>query len=134
MDYNYRQPSSNNLPMANAAMFLGLAAIITTMTVFLSPILGGLAIVLALLSKGYSKKMPLQARIGMICGIFGIAVVAAILLSFLAVMITHPDLLIEIGRQYDAIYENLYGQSFESLNGFSYEDIMRQYAEFFRNL
>lgn len=133
MDYNYQRHASPGLPMATAAMFLGLAAMITTMTVFLPPLLGGLAIVMALLSKGYDKKMMLQAKIGMICGIFALVVVAVIIFSVLATMISNPDLLIELGRQYDAMYESIYGQPFKSLNGISYEDIMRQYADFFRN-
>lgn len=132
MDYNYQKYASPGLSMATAAMFLGLAAMVTTMTVFLPLILGGLAIILALLSKGYGRKMIIQAKVGMICGIFGLAVVGVIIFSVLATMISNPDLLIQIGQQYDAMYENLYGQSFESLNGYSYEDIMRQYADLFR--
>lgn len=132
MDYNYQKHASPGLSMATAAMFLGLAAMVTTMTVFLPLLLGGLAIILALLSKGYGKKMIIQAKVGMICGIFGLAVVGVIIFSVLATMISNPDLLIQIGQQYDAMYENLYGQSFESLNGYSYEDIMRQYADLFR--
>lgn len=133
MDYNYQKSPASGLPMATASMFLGLAAIITTMTIVFSPVLGGLAIVLALLSKGYSKKMVLQARIGMICGIFGLVVVCVIIVSLIATLINNPDLMIEIGQQYDAMYQNLYGQSFESVNGISYEDIMRQCADFFRS-
>ena len=133
MDYNYQRRTSPGLPMATASMFLGLAAMFTTMTVFLPPLLGGLAIVTALLSKGYGRKMILQAKVGMILGIFALTVVAVIVFSILAMMISNPDLLIEIGRQYDAMYQNIYGQSFESLNGISYEDIMRQYADFFRS-
>lgn len=133
MDYNYQKHASPGLSMATAAMFLGLAAMVTTMTVFLPLLLGGLAIILALLSKGYGKKMIIQAKVGMICGIFGLVVVGVIIFSVLATMISNPDLLIQIGQQYDAIYENLYGQSFESLNGYSYEDIMRQYADLFRS-
>lgn len=133
MDYNYQRHTSPGLPMATASMFLGLAAMFTTMTVFLPPLLGGLAIVMALLSKGYGRKMILQAKVGMILGIFALTVVAVIVFSILAMMISNPDLLIEIGRQYDAMYQNIYGQSFESLNGISYEEIMRQYADFFRS-
>lgn len=133
MDYNYQKYASPGLPMATAAMFLGLAAMVTTMTVILPLFLGGLAIILALLSKGYGKKMILQAKVGMICGIFGLVVAGVIIFSVLATMISNPDLLIQIGQHYDAMYENLYGQSYESLNGYSYEDIMRQYADLFRS-
>lgn len=133
MDYNYQRYASPGLPMATASMFLGLAAMVTTMTVFLSPLFGGLAIVLALLSKGYGRKMILQAKVGMICGIFGLVVVGIIIFSFFATMISNPDLLIDMGRQYDVMYETFNGQSFESVTGVSYEDIMRQYADIFRN-
>lgn len=134
MDTNYQKYASPGLAMATAAMFLGFAAMITTMTVFLPLLLGGLAVILALLSKGYGKKMILQARVGMICGIFGLAVTGIIIFSLFATLISNPERLIEVGQQYDAMYETYYGQSFESINGYSYEDIMRQYADFFRNL
>lgn len=132
MDYNYQKYASPGLPMATAAMFLGLAAMVTTMTVVLPFFFGGLAIILALLSKGYGKKMILQAKVGMICGIFGLVVVGVIIFSLFATIIRNPDMLIDIGRQYDAMYKSFYGQSFESLYGSSYEDIMRQYADLFR--
>lgn len=133
MDYNYQKHASPGLSMATAAMFLGLAAMVTTMTVFLPLLLGGLAIVLALLSKGYGRKMMIQAKVGMICGIFGLASACVIIFSSFAAIIRHPDMLINVGRQYDAMYENFYGQTYESVYGYSYEDIMRQYADIFRS-
>ena len=84
-----------------------------------------------LLSKGYGKKMLSQARIGFGCGIASLCTVVFLFTTTFISMVSNPDQLIQIGKQYDAICENMYGQSSEDLLGYSFEDRMRQYADFF---
>lgn len=118
--------------MAAASLFLGLGAVFTVLTVFLPLVFGGLAILFALLSKGYGRKMLSQARIGFGCGIASLCTVAVLFVSTFISMVSNPDQLIQIGQQYDAICENVYGQSSEDLLGYSFEERMREYAELFQ--
>ena len=67
VDYSCRNPG---MAMATASLLLGLASFFTIMTVILPFICGGLAILFALLSKGYGKKLLTQAKIGIICGVW----------------------------------------------------------------
>lgn len=117
------------LTMASAALIFGAGALLTLLTVFLPLVLGSLAIVLALLSKGSEKKMLTQAKVGFGCGIAGLSMVLALLGSSYALMFTHPEMLPEIGRQYDAAYENINGKGIEEDIGFTFEDMMQEQAD-----
>ncbi|MCI9664147.1 MAG: hypothetical protein HFI46_09770 [Lachnospiraceae bacterium] len=135
MDYNNGQTPvyhQAGVTMAAASLFLGLGAVFTVLTVFLPLVFGGLAILFALLSKGYGRKMLSQARIGFGCGIASLCTVAVLFVSTFISMVSNPDQLIQIGQQYDAICENVYGQSSEDLLGYSFEERMREYAELFQ--
>ena len=115
--------------MASAALIFGAGALLTLLTVFLPLVLGSLAIVLALLSKGSEKKMLTQAKVGFGCGIAGLSMVLALLGSSYAIMFSHPEMLPEAGRMVDTIYEETYDTKTEDILGFSYEDLMTQQAE-----
>lgn len=142
MDFNDNQqmpPQENNyynnssfrnpgMAMATASLFLGLASFFMSMTVLFSLILGGLAILFALLSKGYGKKMITQAKIGFICGIGGLGTTFFLIVSSVSMLLANPDMLVEIGRQYDTAIEEVYGQPTEELYGTSFEDMMTEYA------
>ncbi|MBR5800350.1 MAG: hypothetical protein IKY23_09855 [Lachnospiraceae bacterium] len=117
------------LTMASAALIFGAGALLTLLTVFLPLVLGSLAIVLALLSKGSEKKMLTQAKVGFGCGIAGLSMVLALLGSTYALMFTHPEMLPEAGRMVDTMYEETYDTKTEDILGFSYEDLMTQQAE-----
>lgn len=129
--YGGVNPSFRNpgMAMATASLLLGAASFFTILSVFLPLALGGLAILFALLSKGYGKKMLTQAKIGLACGIGGLSVTAVLFISSAAMLLSDPDLMIEIGQQYDDAIESMYGQSTEELYGESFEDIMKQYAD-----
>ena len=145
MDYNnnqnippqgngyYREvnPSFRNpgMAMATASLFLGVTSFFTIMSVFLPFLFGGLAILFALLSKGYGRKMLTQAKIGLICGIGGLCVTASLFVSSAALLLKNPDMLVDIGRQYDDAVESMYGQSTEEIYGESFEDMMKKYAD-----
>lgn len=131
--YNGVNPAFRNpgMAMATASLLLGAASFFTLLSVFLPLIFGGLAILFALLSKGYGKKMITQARIGIICGIGGICVTGILLISSMTMLLKNPDMLIDVGKQYDDTMERMYGQSTEELYGESFEDMMKQYADLF---
>lgn len=132
--YGQQSPSFHNpgLLLASVSLFLGLGAVFTLLTVFLPLAFGALAVLLALLSKGYGKKMLSQARIGFTCGIGSLCATVCILVSSIAVLLSNPDRLIEYGQQYDTMCEDVYGQSSEELFGFSFEDMMEEYADMIR--
>lgn len=133
----YNQPVSKltnpGLTMAVTSLFLGIASLFSMLTIFLPLALGGFAILFALLSKGYAKKMTAQAKAGFICGLAGISVTATIFISSFAMIFSNPDMLVTIGQQYDAVCEDMYGQPAEDIFGFSFEDMMEDYADVLRH-
>ena len=69
-------------------------------------ICGSLAIILAVLSKGYDTKMEKNAVMGMIAGIVGIVLqIAALLFSIYSVI--HVP---EFREQFNSLYEEMYGE------------------------
>lgn len=134
MDFNQHQQNfhSPGLSMASASLLLGLAAVFTTMAVFPPLICGSLAIIFALLSKGYGKKMITQAKIGFACAVGSICLTVVMFFASFALILSEPDILIEFGKQYDATCESMYGQSSEDMFGYSFEDAMTDYADLLR--
>ncbi len=147
MDFNnynpYTQQNNNNnysngqgqfirnpgQALATVSMILGLASIFTVFTVYIPVICGSLAIVLAILSKGYGKKMLGSAKIGIGTGIGGMALVITIVGSLTALLLSSSgDTLIQFGQQMDQQFEEQTGQKLEDILGSSYEDIMKDYA------
>lgn len=129
---SYHKPAGAakaGLTMASAALIFGAVSLLTILTIFLPLILGSVAIVLALLSKGREPKMLTQAKVGLSCGIAGLSVVLALLASSYAIMFTYPEMLPEAGRMVDTMYEETYDTKTEDILGFSYEDLMTQQAE-----
>ena len=129
-EYNNGFAPGNN-GFAFAALILGVSALFSLFTVYLPLILGSLAILFALLSKGYGKKMAATAKIGFISAITGLSLI----LSILAVGITSlyllfatstDDQLLHYGSQIDQAIEMQLGQSTEEMFGTSYEDMMGQ--------
>lgn len=129
-EYNNGFAPGNN-GFAFAALILGVSALFSLFTVYLPLILGSLAILFALLSKGYGKKMAATAKIGFISAITGVSLI----LSILAVGITSlyllfatstDDQLLHYGSQIDQAIEMQLGQSTEEMFGTSYTDMMGQ--------
>lgn len=148
MDYNhnsnpYPQPDSPHNPgsepqfirnpgqtMATVSLVLGIASIFTIITVYPPVILGSLAIVFAILSKGYGKKMLATAKAGIGTAIGGMALIITIIGSFVGLFLSlSGDELVEFGRQIDEQFEQQTGQEIEDVAGTSYEEIMKMYAE-----
>lgn len=132
--YNEYNPSFYNpgQKMALTSLIFGVGSVFTTATVFLPLIFSGLAVIFALLSKGYGKKMLTQAKIGIISGIAGLCITVFMFISSFALLISNPDILTEFGAQYDAACEAVYGQSSEEIFGYSFEEIMDDYADALR--
>ncbi|MBD5463571.1 MAG: hypothetical protein HDR24_11055 [Lachnospiraceae bacterium] len=148
MDYNhnsnpYTQPNNQYNPnnqnqfirnpgqtMALISLILGIASIFTIFTIYLPLILGSIAIVLAILSKGYGKKMLATAKAGIGTAIGGIALIAVVFGSVISLFLSlSGDQLVEFGRQIDEMFEQQTGQDIEDIAGTSYEEIMRTYSE-----
>ena len=117
--------------MATVSMILGLASVFCVFTIYLPLILGSIAILLAILSKGYGKKMLAIAKIGVGTAIGGLTMVIALFVSFFTLLTANSDILIERGRLLDEQFERQTGQKLEDYFGKSYEDILREYTELF---
>ncbi|MDD6491702.1 MAG: hypothetical protein PUG54_05680 [Firmicutes bacterium] len=116
--------------LAIASLALGTASIFTMFTVYIPLICGSIAIVLAILSKGYGKKLLTAAKIGIGTAIGGMALVITIIGSLVALLLScDGNTLVEFGKQMDQQFEQQTGQNLEDLLGTSYEDIMQEYAE-----
>lgn len=123
---------SPGLGMASASLILGVAALFTILAVFPPLICGSLGILFALLSKGYGKKMITQAKIGLVCATGGLCLTVSMFLASFGLLLSNPDILTELGKQYDDACESMYGQSSEELLGYSFEDMMSDYADLLR--
>ena len=122
---NYDNPNTENVnntsdkPFPNVfALFaksLGAFSIFCAVfsVFFGSFICGGLAIVLAILSKGYNTKMEKNAKIGLITGTIGI-VLQISLLGFSIYNVIHVP---ELREQFNSLYEQMYGEPvYDSIN------------------
>ena len=86
--YGYQYSPPYIMPgqkLANAAMVLGIISILSTilMTIYIPLILGSIAIILAILSKGSKSRMAGQAMTGLICGAGGLVMNLGILITTL---------------------------------------------------
>jgi hypothetical protein len=115
---------------AMIAMILGTGCLFTFFTVYLPIVMGSLAIILAIISKGYGKKMLLTAKIGMISAICSLTVLLSVIaLTFTFIVSSDREMLTNTGRLLDQQIESQMGDSAEDIFGTSYEDLMGQYAD-----
>lgn len=107
-----RHPGSG---FATAALILGLLSIMTAImgTVYPPLLCGGLAIILAILSKGKDRAMLTNAKVGMTTGIVGLIVNVAVVVSTLLLFFNNPQFQEEVHTQLNQYYEALYGESFD---------------------
>lgn len=124
--YNHNPYDSNNYPhynrgvyqlpvaepgssLAKAAMVLGIIAIAScfTMTIYPAYILGSIAIVLALLSKGRRPKLFSNAKTGIICAVSGLAINTLLIAFIMYLLFTSPYI-----RE---IFEDQYGITFDEM-------------------
>ena len=107
--------------MAIVSLILGIGCVGTIFTVYLPFVLGSLAIIFAILSKGYGKKMLGTAKAGIGISIAGIILVSAMISALVGVIL--------FGQQVDQQLESQTGLDPEDILGTSYEEIMREYAD-----
>ena len=100
-----------NTPINVFAMFARSLGVFSIFCAFFSIffgafICGGMAIILAILSKGYNTKMEKNAKIGLITGIIGIVLQISVL-GFSIYNIIHVP---EFREKFNSMYEQLYGE------------------------
>ena len=103
--------------MITAAMILGVTSIVSAfmMTVYFPFILGGISIIMALLSKGHEQKMVSKAKMGIVCSIVGIVLNIIIVIGSVYIVFSSEATF----QQFDRLYESIYGESFSD----TYEEL-----------
>lgn len=111
----YAEPGSN---LAGAAMVLGILSIISsfTFTVYPAFILGSIAVMLGLLSKGTRTKLLSKARTGVICATIGLILNTTFVTSCTVLFFTNAEVREEVNRT----FEQQYGVTFDEM----WEEIM----------
>lgn len=118
----YAEPGSS---LANAAMVLGIISIIScfTFTVYPAFILGSIAIILALLSKGRRPKLFPKARTGIICAVIGLVANTVLITSVMFLLFTDPDVRADVNRSFKKNYGMTFDEIMEEImeeNGYPY--------------
>lgn len=137
MDYkdqnNYNQPQNSHnagATFATVSMILGLGCMFSFLTVYLPLIFGSLSVIFAILSKGYGKKMLIGAKIGLCTAIGCMALVVAIMGTFVTLFLSSSRTdMVKMGKQMDQQLEDQLGISPNDVLGQSYEDIMNDLAD-----
>ena len=113
-NYNYNLTHNEldqHVRMASTALILGLISIPLCFFMNIGIILGGIAVVIALLSKGTTAKLLPQARKGIIYGTIGIVLGYTILISSVHSLLTDPA----YRARFNQTYEEFYGESFDDV-------------------
>ena len=101
------------LPNTFAAVsrILGILALICMLfnMIYGAMISGGIAIILAVLSKGYRSFLSGPALAGMICGCIAVTIEVLLIAVGIYAYIVIPQVRQQINTQYQQIYEQLYG-------------------------
>lgn len=113
---------------ATAALILGLLSVMTAFmgTVYPPLVFGGLAIILAILSRGCDPKYLTNAKIGLISGITGLIANVAVIASAFLLIYTNPQIQEEFHTTLNQYYEAVYGESFDD----ALEEIMEALDEY----
>lgn len=122
-DYGYGQPNpdysqqqrygADGEGFAHAALIMGIVAILTCKITFFPTILAAIAAILAILSKGYNKKLTPKARGAVL--IAAVAIVVNIALSVYNINTLMNDE--QFLNQFEQMYEQIYGVPFDSSFG-----------------
>lgn len=128
----YDQPTHNTgHALATASMILGVCALASCVTIYLSIFLGCLGLLFAFLSKGFDRKMLGSAKAGSICSVCGILFSLAIIVALILFILHDPSVLLDVGREYDQLFQERYGQSALSIFGYSYEELANRVIALF---
>ena len=105
--------------MITAAMALGISALVSTflITVYFPFILGGIGIIIAILSKGHEQKMHERAKIGVICSIVGIVLNLFIIGGSFYIVFTQPEAFESFNETFETFYGESFSDTYEQLTG-----------------
>lgn len=113
-NYSYNRDHNEldkHVGLANVALILGLISVPLCFFLYTGIILGGVAIVLAILSKGTAEKLLPQAKKGIIYGTIGIVLGYGIIISNVHNVMTNP----EYHEQLNRVSQQYYGESFDDM-------------------
>ncbi|WP_022772413.1 hypothetical protein [Butyrivibrio sp. AE2015] len=116
-NYNYNKSHNqldSHVNMATVALVTGLIAIPLCFVMNIGIVLGGVAVVLGILSKGLEKKLLPQAKRGIIYGTIGIVLGYIVFVSSMHTILTDPT------------YRQQLNQMSEQMNGQSFDDLLKE--------
>ena len=116
-NYNYNRAHNEldgHVNMATVALVTGLISIPFCFFMNIGIILGGVAIVMALLSRGSQKKFLPQAKRGIIYGSLGVIIGYAVMISTTITVLTDPT------------YREQLNQMSEQMSGESFDDMLKE--------
>ena len=116
-NYNYNKSHNqldSHVNMATVALITGLIAIPLCFVMNIGIVLGGVAVVLGILSKGSEKKLLPQAKRGIIYGTIGIVLGYIVFVSSMHTILTDPT------------YREQLNQMSEQMNGQSFDDLLKE--------
>ncbi len=116
-NYNYNKAHNeldHHVNMASAALVMGLISIPMCFFLYTGIILGGMAIVFAILSKGTSQKLLAQAKKGIAYGTLGIVIGYSVITYNVHAVLTKPEYRQELNRMS------------EQINGVSFDDMLKE--------
>lgn len=102
-----------NQGFVTASLILGILTVMTAvmMTVYIPFILGGISIILAILSKGKLPRLPKMAQKGIIISIAGIILNIVIVVGSFYTVFHNP----QARAEFDTMFEQVYGESFDEM-------------------
>ena len=103
--------------MATASMILGIITLVSLLLLrlFMPLMLGGVGIILAILSKGSARKMIGKAKAGMICCITGLVLDVVLFVSAIWLVFALPRVAPELMDDVNKICEEQYGVSYDDM-------------------
>ena len=113
-NYNYNKAHNeldSHVALATFARILGMFSIPLCLIFYTGIILGGVAVVLALLSKGTMKTFLPQAQKALVLGTVGVVLGYTMMVTSIHTVLTNP----EQRQQLNTMSEQMYGTSFDDM-------------------
>lgn len=116
-------PRKKGESLATASMVLGIISLISLLLLrlYIPFLLGGVGIILAILSKGGARKMMGKAKAGLICCISGLALDITLCVFSVYLVLALPDIMPEMVDEINQMCEEQYGMSYEEILDEIYE-------------
>lgn len=112
--------SNKQNTMVTASLVLGILAVISICCVYGSYIFGGIAITLALLSRGKNTKLSTNAFISIILSVIGMIISTIIIVVIMYTAISSYGSFDNFIDNFDTYYEEIYGEEFPFSNDYNY--------------